>query len=336
MFRACACRGLILGVVVLCFMHSPALAYVDHGAVSSELMNADDLKGGEDGEDLDAPGTAELSADLEDLDSVHEEGYNEIADAYGGGEHAPKLVDIEEPDLNPEQMQVLHTKIDADADGKISTAEFIAFWKAREIAIDLKHLDPVFSSVDQDGDGKASMEEVLAKLGGIESKFAELTPETDEQKVEETELKKAKFKASDLDGDGYLNKMELFELGRSGREKTSLQALDVAHYVKRKDQNHDGQLDAEEFYKITHLTKDEQEKDFKKLDVDGNGKLSADEIGHWHTGVFTFSKIVAELFQIADNDADSYISLDELRSSLPKLHGSDAASHMHSWATDEL
>jgi len=347
-------RTLILGVVVLCFMHfHQASAYVDHDhtQVSSELLNADAIKTGDDeqandlesdlksGEDGASHATEEQIATEEDiaqrLDNDEAEG-SEMDDVYGHRADAPQVVHIEVPDLNPEKMHVLHTKIDTDHDGKISTVEFIEFWKKRERTVDLGHIDAVFEAVDKDADGKATMEEVLAKLGGLGSKVVELTPETDEEKVAETELKKAKFTAADLDGDGSLSKMEMFELGRSNREKNSIQALDVAHYVKGKDKNHDGELDAEEFFKITHLSKAEQEVDFKKLDVDGNGKLSPAEIGHWHTGVFEFSKIVAELFQVADKDADSFISFDELKAKLPDLQETDVAAHMHSWLSDEL
>jgi len=76
----------------------------------------------------------------------------------------------------------------------------------------------------------------------------------------------------------------------------------------------------------------EIEEEFKQADTDADGKLGLEELVHWESGVFHITLDMKKLFEVADQDKDSHITLKELTDNLHDLDGSAANDHLNEWA----
>lgn len=130
------------------------------------------------------------------------------------------------------------SEIDADGDGQVTRAEFDAMAKAR------------FAAADSDGDGFISREEMAQSA---ESRRADRVARMLER--------------LDADGDGMLNAEELMAWG--GDRGTSR----VGRHFNRMDANGDDKIAPSEM-----AGKRDPAAMFARLDSDGNGTLSEDEI----------------------------------------------------------
>merc|ERR1719272_1164495 len=83
-----------------------------------------------------------------------------------------------------------------------------------------------------------------------------------------------KFKLSDKDGDGFLDKDEVISFFFPGTHDSVLDTL-AERLVELKDTNKDGKLSTDEF--------DESQEDFAKLDTDKSGTLDVNEIKVWES-----------------------------------------------------
>merc|ERR1712039_670170 len=77
---------------------------------------------------------------------------------------------------------------------------------------------------------------------------------------------------------------------------------------------------------------EEEQADFKKLDVDGNGQLDLTEFKAWESGRFHTEEAMKKLFDIADRDSDMHVTADELSDAREQIAGSDAQYHLMEWA----
>merc|ERR1712048_10278 len=88
--------------------------------------------------------------------------------------------------------------------------------------------------------------------------------------------------------------------------------------LKQKDTDGDGQLTSKEFWEGDALDgedipiSDEEEADFRKLDIDGSGKLNLAELKAWESGLFHTEEAMKKLIEIADKDSDNHVTADEL------------------------
>ncbi|MDA8017323.1 MAG: EF-hand domain-containing protein [Thermoanaerobaculia bacterium] len=187
--------------------------------------------------------------------------------------------------VNLDELQSFLAIVDADADGVLSEEEMIAFRDARAADAGYqrreagRHRDRMRSHVlqrlDENGDG-------LLQTGEVESHFHEL----------------------DVDGDGSLNSDELPRHARSSHRRhqmaigMALRAADTDEdrnittsewtaFLATVDEDGDGRLSFEEVRRQTDsdfeapgVSLDQANEIFDRLDADGDGTVSEDELPH--------------------------------------------------------
>merc|ERR1719453_1071189 len=107
--------------------------------------------------------------------------------------------------------------------------------------------------MDTDNDKKVSLEEFLKKeedeLLDVE-RFNEQEPAADDaRKKTFDEFHTAKFKAADMNADGFLDQHELPH-AVYGETHDEVVRVMAAHTLKNKDKDGDGKLDATEFHEL--------------------------------------------------------------------------------------
>jgi len=254
--------------------------------------------------------------------------------ALSRGENKVPEADTFEYDLDPltpEQMRSMHGKMDTNADGKVSMAEIMGFSDRMRKQIAAKDISDVLSEMDADKDGKLSWTELVSDMeqwGDDEDKKER------EQRVEE---ERAKFRAADANGDELLDLVEMTSLFYPETHPGVLE-ITARTALKQKDVNGDGKLTAKEFWEGDVVESEdiaiseEEEADFRKLDLDKDGFLSVDELRHWESGRFHTEEAMKRLFELADKDNDMHLTADELNSALPQIAGIDAQYHLTEWA----
>jgi Ca2+-binding EF-hand superfamily protein len=229
--------------------------------------------------------------------------------------------------MTAEQMRTLHKKIDTDGNGKVSILEITNFAEKMRRAIAKRELDTIIAAMDADKDGKLSLAEFLgSRVSGPDA-------------AEAREAKTRDFQSVDADSDGLVDADELPALFHHyTNEKVENMLTTVA--MKDKDLDNDGSLSIEEFYDNTrsepgaalHLSPSERVT-FKKLDKDGNGKLTQEELRPWESGSFSTAEAMKQLIKGADVDGDQQITADELVRARYKLAHvvSDAQMYLEDW-----
>jgi len=211
------------------------------------------------------------------------------------------------------KMTKLHKKMDIDRDGKLSHNEVIEYHKltlkdmaAQSTALTLKHSD-------SNQDGKLSYTEFMASFHK-------------DSEEEAKEHEKIKFEAADLNKDGTLDESEIGHM--EGASPHVIEALASAR-IKRSDQDGDGKLDLKEWNGQAGLEDDaDMKRVFAELDVDGDGKLTAEELYRIESGEYETHSMFRELFAGADTDEDSHLSLDEFHKHMPLMKESGVAQWM--------
>lgn len=233
-------------------------------------------------------------------------------------------------ELDPEHMKALHSKIDGNSDGKMTSAEILAFWKQTRHKMVLSSIDLQMEMMDNDKDNKISMDELLGVYSDRfddESEDAEMLREKQAH-----ELEVSKFQVADANQDGFLDKQELPAAIHPEANPEVLRLI-AKHALEFKDKNGDGKLDAAEFWETEANEHDGQMlSDFRKLDLDASGFLDLQEIEEWETGTFHTASAMEELFQITGIDKDAGITVEEFHEHLDKLKETEAGAHFADWA----
>lgn len=259
-------------------------------------------------------------------------------DEDGADDPEPEETDhgINQDTLTSDQMRLIHSKIDANGDGKMSMAEILGFSKDVRLEITKKDVATIVDEMDTDRDGKLSMEELLKD---IETWADERDQGSDMngEALARKELEIQKFKVADHNGDGLLDSEELPAVFYP---ETNDGVLDIAaaHTHKRKDKDGNGQLSPNEFWdgdgvdgQDQVMTK-EEDADFAKLDVDSDGALSVEEVKMWESGTFHTEDAMQKLFELADENRDSHVTVEELERARERIAGSDAQYYLMEWA----
>lgn len=242
--------------------------------------------------------------------------------------------DIEEESLSVEQLKGLHGKFDQDGNGRVSLQEVMAYAQSMGKAVAARDIGAILEEIDTSKDGKLTLEEHLNDIhnqadGGDEEEMKELEAR---KKVEA-----AKFAAADVNGDGVLDIEELPALFYPETHDGVL-AVTVAETMRQKDLDKDGKLSPREFWEAdesegeeSELSEEENE-DFRKLDTNGDGYLSVDELRTWESGRFHTEESMKKMFEIADKDNDMHITAQELAEAISSISVSDAQYHLIEWA----
>jgi len=261
--------------------------------------------------------------------------------ATGQDEDGPDDPEPEESDhginqdtLTSDQMRLIHSKVDANADGMMSMAEILGFSKNVRLEITKKDVGTIADEMDTDRDGKLSLEELLKD---IETWVDEGEAEMNGEALARKEVEIQKFKVADRNGDGVL---DIEELPGVFYPETNDDVLDIAaaHTHKRKDRDGNGQLSPQEFWEgdgvdgQDQTMSKEEDADFAKLDVNSDGGLSVEELKMWEAGTFHTEDAMQKLFEIADENLDSHITADELARARERIAGIDAQYYLMEWA----
>mmetsp|Transcript_93342 Transcript_93342/g.237589 ORF Transcript_93342/g.237589 Transcript_93342/m.237589 type:complete len:278 (+) Transcript_93342:58-891(+) len=242
--------------------------------------------------------------------------------------------DIEEESLTDQQLEALHRKFDKDGNGKVSLQEVMAFAGDMSKAIASRDIQAILEEIDTSKDGKLSLEEHLNDIhnqadGGDEEEMKEL----ENRKKVEAE----KFKAADVNGDGVLDANEVPALFYPETHEGVL-AVTVRETMRQKDLNKDNRLTAREFWEADSMEgehdelSEEENQDFAKLDLNGNGFIDVDELRSWESGRFHTEEAMRKIFELADKDNDMHVTVEELRRAREQISVSDAQYHLIEWA----
>eukprot|EP00930_Biecheleria_cincta_P025340 TRINITY_DN1805_c0_g1_i2.p1 TRINITY_DN1805_c0_g1~~TRINITY_DN1805_c0_g1_i2.p1 ORF type:complete len:267 (-),score=94.39 TRINITY_DN1805_c0_g1_i2:42-842(-) len=236
--------------------------------------------------------------------------------------------------LTPEQFVKVHGLADANKDGKLSMQELLDFsQKTRSIAFG-KDINTVLTEMDENKDGKLSFDELQASDPGGSDQM-----EGEEKKEEEKRmaLEKMKFEAADLDRDGLLTTDELVGLFYPEQNNEVLKIISQ-DTLSLKDTDKDGHLSPSEFWEGDIATDeagkiaDEELKEFKLLDKDGDGRMNVEELMHWESGHHHTKAAMDQLLATADKNSDGHLTTEELTGARDELAGTDAGYHFLEWA----
>lgn len=242
---------------------------------------------------------------------------------FAMAEEAPEQHDdveaaIDEPEekVTPEQLKKLHAKMDADADGKVSTSEFWNFSYMTQLSSEAKQAAEIMPEMDGDSDGKLSLDEVFKSYYGEREEF-------DHEKARDGE----KFGAADTNSDGLLDLKEFTSFAYPYFHDNVLPTV-ARHHVQDADEDGDGLLAIDEFMgKLAGVDKRSAEdlQTFKKIDKDGSGKLDEQELMPWVSGHFQKKQDMKSFMQLADTNSDQHVTLEELDA----VHGKEHHAHDH-------
>jgi len=210
-------------------------------------------------------------------------------------------------DLSVEDLRLLHSRFDWNADGMASFQEILhSSHEIRVFSLEAQEIT-FMNGVDANEDGILSFAEHIEG----ESKHVEYLDEAKKQRF--YMLSADFFEAVDLNRDGRLDAHESkayhypFIINEVLRRKTAMTMM-----IKDVDDNNE--LTEEEF---GPMTEDEGRtylsKPFDLLDKDGSGTLSAEELQVWQAGnLYVEHFIIGTLFSIADDNKDEMLTVDEL------------------------
>ncbi len=204
----------------------------------------------------------------------------------------------------------IFSKLDQDADGQLSLAEFLEFSPPKNRREDPQKLTAWFDEVDTNDDGVISADEWTT--GGKDADSFNTIDTNDDSQISSDELGQATkgsmetwFDEADVNEDGTIS---ADEWTAGGKDTESFDAIDT---------NNDAQISKDELRaekgpgsKRDPMTDEDKEAWFNIVDVNSDGAISADE---WTKESAVFDAI--------DTNDDGQISLDEFISHQPPEKG---------------
>jgi Ca2+-binding EF-hand superfamily protein len=262
------------------------------------------------------------------LATAHAEDFEEEAlyeaDGAGNMQDAP----------TKEQLRYLHTRCDADMDGKASVEEMTSCIVEASRALAKKDSESFLEEVDTSGDGKLSLSEHLEEA---EAQLAEADREDHAELEDRRQLESAKHAAADTNEDGVLDADEIPSLYYPELSAAVLQVT-VEASMRQKDTDGDGLLSPQEFWETADSVdgeevelSSEEKADFEKLDQDEDGLLDLEELMHWETGSHHTQEALKQVFGHADLDEDEHLTSDELANASELFASCDSHIHILQW-----
>merc|ERR1719187_532067 len=212
---------------------------------------------------------------------------------------------------NINEAQQLFRVLDKDGDGMISQEEMRNCGQK----FSAKEIDAIFALGDINNDGEIDVSEFVAVMcpsaSTVVARISKGFKTLDDVK--------AAFKKLDRDGDGVISRQEMAACGLNDQEVEAIFALG--------DSNNDGEIDQQEFiscmcpsasavvFKVSKLfnSKEKAAEAFKKIDINGDGKISKDEMSaaSLSNGTKLNAIEVDSIFSLGDANGDGEIELEE-------------------------
>merc|ERR1719474_1558216 len=212
---------------------------------------------------------------------------------------------------NISEAQQLFRILDKNGDGMISMEEMRNCGQK----FSAKEIDAIFALGDVNNDGEIDVSEFVAVMCPSASTVVARISKG----FKTLEDVKQAFKKIDKDGDGNISKKELASCGLNDQQVEAIFALG--------DTNGDGQIDLQEFiscmcpsasavvFKVSKLfnSKEKAAEAFKKIDINGDGKISKDEMrsATLYNGTKLNPIEVDSIFSLGDANGDGEIDLEE-------------------------
>ncbi|GAX82523.1 hypothetical protein CEUSTIGMA_g9950.t1 [Chlamydomonas eustigma] len=266
-----------------------------------------------------------LMMDVQGMEaSVHDIHVSVVEDGGSVAINSVKGVLIQNAEAAAAELQVAFQNVDKDGDGYI-TADELRDTLHVILGRHLDHADARMFMVtaDKDGDERINFSEFCSLMNGLEQK----RQQEDKFNIvisHEDEMHEA-FNLIDLDGDGFLSAEELEESLRLKGVKLARVQIDEM-MIKAADVDGDGRLSFSEYMALmkgldplldahAEITDKEIALIFQKFDLNGDGKITAVELGHAmkSLGKPLNAEEVHELMGAADKDGDGHIDVDEFR-----------------------
>jgi Ca2+-binding EF-hand superfamily protein len=222
-------------------------------------------------------------------------------------------------EVTQKHLEDLHEHLDGNKDGKVSVAEIVDFHKEANKIMAKQEIEAVFHEIESTQDGSLSLEEHTKESEEVHEHLPA------DEKAKAIEHETAKFKASDVNGDGQLDAGELVHLMHPNTHPEVLD-LHVDEEMRKKDENKDGKISEQEWG-------EEESASFAFTDLDGNkdGFIDKEELTHYESGDFHTKDAMEALLQDADTDGDGHISKEELGKVADKMEDHKASSHVQEW-----
>lgn len=216
-----------------------------------------------------------------------------------------------EHDLVAKELKRLHRSMDLNRDGNLTSDEITKFHHDSDALILKREAKMLSRRVDRNGDGKVSVKEVC---NAKKVKFAVNTTEDN-------------VRVADANSDGFLSKDEFLWLLRPDKNESVL-AVALRDALAEVDSDSNGKVSRSEFDAAGNA-----DLDFKALDLNGDGSLSAEEYtplqtGHHHTKI-TLERII----EVADENKDGNMTAAEWIKAWDVLEAVDSEAHkrLKSW-----
>jgi len=226
---------------------------------------------------------------------------------------------------NIAEAQQLFRVLDKNGDGLISQEEM----RSCGSRFNSQEIEAIFAIGDINNDGEIDLNEFLSVMCPSASTVVGRLSKN----YKTLEEIKMGFKKLDKDNDGQISKAEMAQSGLNDQEVNAIFALG--------DSNNDGQIDIDEFiavmcpsanavvFKVSQSFKDKNgvEEAFKKIDVNGDGLISKDEMSNAMFGNAKLSQVeVDAIFQLGDINKDGEIDFNEFLGVMIPITGATSVS----------
>jgi Ca2+-binding EF-hand superfamily protein len=225
-------------------------------------------------------------------------------------------------EVTAKHLEDLHDHLDGNKDGKVSVQEIVDFHKEANKVMAKQEIEAVFHEIESTQDGALSLEEHSQETEEIHEHLAP------EEKARVLAHEQAKFKASDVNGDGQLDAGEIVHLMHPSTNAEVLE-LHVAEEMRKKDENGDGKLSEAEWGE--EESSGGKDVAFSDLDTNKDGSIDKAELAHFESGDYHTHDAMNALLQDADTDGDGHFSKEELGKFADKLEDHKASAHVQEW-----
>lgn len=250
-------------------------------------------------------------------------------------------LDEDATDLEEADLRKMFRWFDADKDGRASLDEIMQFSMDMRQKVAAADAHTVIDEMDTDHSKTLSWEEVEADV----AQWGHSPDEDASAKSQRMEVERAKFNEADSNKNGVLDAPEMPGYFYPETNPSVLEVMTVAA-MKENDRNGDGKLSPKEFWAADLAQGDddqgekdvndaslteEEETDFKMLDLNKDNYLGLDELRAWESGEFHTREAMRKMIEVADQDHDMHITADELVKAREKIAGMDAQYSLTEW-----